>query len=59
MINIYFKDKKKIKYKKLKINILKNTTLSIISKNIKNYYKKLFIEYLSKLLVNKKKLNAT
>jgi len=33
----YIDDKSKIKYKKLKINILKNTPLINMSKNTKNY----------------------
>jgi len=42
-LNKCFNDKKEIKYKKLETNILKSVTSSIISKNVKNYLKKLFI----------------
>ena len=36
-INKYIKDKSERKYKKLKINILKNIISSNVLKNIKNY----------------------
>jgi len=48
---------KNIKSYKLRANVLKNIVSSNISKNSKNYYKKLFIKHVNKLFNRKKNKN--